>query len=112
MSSIRGSATRGIKRIDLAYVELASSELARDINRDIVLELIRTYQPVGRAELARYSGLQPSTVSAIVEQLLSEKWITEGADTHPGIADAGEEADLSRGGQVEQRSFTLVEGNG
>jgi len=79
MSSIRGSATRGIKRIDLAYVELASSELARDINRDIVLELIRTYQPVGRAELARYSGLQPSTVSAIVEQLLSEKWITEGA---------------------------------
>jgi len=28
---------RGIKRIDLAYVELASSETPRDINRDIVL---------------------------------------------------------------------------
>jgi predicted NBD/HSP70 family sugar kinase len=69
---------RGIKRIDLAYVELASSENARDINRDIVLELIRLRQPVARADLARFSGLQPSTISSIVEQLLEEKWITEG----------------------------------
>jgi len=42
----------GIKRIDLAYVELASSENARDINRDIVLEIIRSQQPVARADLA------------------------------------------------------------
>jgi len=79
MAPARPTGSRGIKRIDLAYVELASSEIARDINRDIVLELIRSHQPVGRAELARFSGLQPSTVSAIVEQLLREKWITEGA---------------------------------
>ncbi len=71
--------TRGIKRIDLAYVELASSESARDVNRDIVLELIRSKQPIARADLARASGLQPSTVSAIVEQLLTEKWVAEGA---------------------------------
>jgi predicted NBD/HSP70 family sugar kinase len=71
--------TRGIKRIDLAYVELASSENARDINRDIVLEIIRSQQPVARADLARSSGLQPSTISAIVEQLISEKWVSEGA---------------------------------
>ncbi|MEO8735463.1 MAG: ROK family protein [Edaphobacter sp.] len=71
--------SRGQKRIDLAYVELASSEVARDINRDILLELIRSNQPVARADLSRLSGLQPSTVSLIVEQLLSEKWITEGA---------------------------------
>jgi len=79
MPPARPAGNRGIKRVDLAYVELASSEIARDINRDIVLELIRAHQPVGRAELARFSGLQPSTVSAIVEQLLREKWITEGA---------------------------------
>src|SRR5277367_395903 len=71
--------TRGIKRIDLAYVQLASSENARDVNRDIVLEIIRSRQPVSRADLARSSGLQPSTISAIVEQLLEEKWVTEGA---------------------------------
>lgn len=70
---------RGIKRVDLAYVDLASSESARDINRDILLEIIRSKQPVSRADLARYSGLQPSTVSAIVEQLMEEKWIMEGA---------------------------------
>jgi len=73
------SEARGIKRIDLAYVELASSENARDINRDIVLEIIRSQQPVARADLARSSGLQPSTISAIVEQLIEEKWIAEGA---------------------------------
>jgi predicted NBD/HSP70 family sugar kinase len=67
------------RHVDLAYVELASSESARDINRDIVLELIRARQPIARADLSRLSGLQPSTVSAIVEQLLSERWITEGA---------------------------------
>jgi len=70
---------RGIKRIDLAYVEVASSENARDINRDIVLEIIRSKQPVARADLARSSGLQPSTISAIVEQLIKEKWVSEGA---------------------------------
>jgi predicted NBD/HSP70 family sugar kinase len=74
---------RGIKRIDLAYVELASSENARDINRDIVLEIIRSQQPVARADLARSSGLQPSTISAIVEQLISEKWVSEGAMARP-----------------------------
>jgi predicted NBD/HSP70 family sugar kinase len=70
---------RGIKHIDLAYVGLASSENARDINRDIVLEIIRSQQPVARADLARSSGLQPSTISAIVEQLINEKWVSEGA---------------------------------
>lgn len=70
---------KGMTRVDLAYAKLASSEVARDINRDIVLELVRTRQPVSRADLSRISGLQPSTISAIVEQLLAEKWIVEGA---------------------------------
>jgi predicted NBD/HSP70 family sugar kinase len=73
--------SRGFRRIDLAYVELASSEVARDINRDIVLELIRTKQPIARAGLSRWSGLQPSTVSNIVEQLIAEGWIEEGAES-------------------------------
>jgi predicted NBD/HSP70 family sugar kinase len=68
-----------MKRVDLSYARLASSEVARDMNRDVVLELIRTRQPVSRSDLSRLSGLQPSTISSIVEQLLEEKWITEGA---------------------------------
>lgn len=78
-TSTRGQRANGITRVDLAYARLASSEVARDINRDVVLELIRNRQPVSRADLSRASGLQPSTISAIVEQLLAEKWIVEGA---------------------------------
>ena len=77
-----GQLVKGKKDVELAYVQLASSEVARDINRDIVLELIRARQPLSRADLARFSGLQPSTVSAIVEQLLTERWIVEGAAVH------------------------------
>jgi predicted NBD/HSP70 family sugar kinase len=69
----------GIRRIDLAEVQLASSETARIINRDIVLELIRASQPISRADLARRSGLGRSTVSQIVEQLIGEDWVREGA---------------------------------
>lgn len=68
-----------MRRVDLTNVELASSETARKINRDILLQLIHTRQPISRAELARLSGLQRSTVSQISEQLMDEGWIREGA---------------------------------
>jgi predicted NBD/HSP70 family sugar kinase len=74
---------RGLKLIDLTDVQLGSSETARCINRDIVLELIRARQPVSRADLSRHSGLQRSTVSQIVEQLIREKWVCEGAVASP-----------------------------
>jgi predicted NBD/HSP70 family sugar kinase len=75
----RPGRTRGMRRVDLSYAELASSETARNINRDIVLTMIRSLQPISRAELARRSGLQRSTVSLIIEQLIEEKWVQEGA---------------------------------
>jgi predicted NBD/HSP70 family sugar kinase len=70
---------RGIRHVDLTDVKLASSETARRINRDIVLEMVRKHQPISRADLARYSGLQRSTVSQIVEQLINENWVREGS---------------------------------
>lgn len=69
---------KSIRHVDLSNVELASSETARGINRNIVLELIRTSQPLSRADLSRRSGLQRSTVSQIVEQLIRENWVREG----------------------------------
>ncbi len=69
---------REIRRLDLSEVELASSGTARKINRDIILELVRSKQPISRADLARQSGLQRSTVSQIIEQLLAETWVSEG----------------------------------
>ena len=68
--------------MDLAYVAVATSETARNLKRDIILELIRVRQPIARADLSRISGLQPSTVSSIVGQLIQEGWISEGAVAH------------------------------
>lgn len=67
------------RRFDLLQEDRASSILARDINRDIILELLRLRQPIARVELAELSGMQRSTVSLIVEQLIEEKWVVEGA---------------------------------
>ena len=71
-----------MRKIDLNNVQVASSGTARDINRRIVLNLVRKHQPVSRAGLARFSGMQRSTVSAITEQLISERWVVEGAMGH------------------------------
>jgi predicted NBD/HSP70 family sugar kinase len=68
-----------VRKIDLSNFQVATSGTARDINRRIVLNLIRKHQPVSRADLSRRSGLQRSTVSAITEQLIDQRWITEGA---------------------------------
>lgn len=71
-----------MRKINLSNFQIATSEIARDINRRIILNLIRTRQPISRAELARHTGLQRSTVSLIIEQLIAEQWITEGALGH------------------------------
>ncbi len=57
----------------------ASNKIPRQINRNLIFNQIRTRQPVSRADLARASGLQRSTVSLIVEELLAERWIVEGS---------------------------------
>lgn len=67
-----------MRRIDFTNTQVASSETARDINRGVLLNLIRRRQPISRADLARVSGLQRSTVSLITEQLIREKWVVNG----------------------------------
>ena len=56
----------------------ASNRTPRHINRNLIFNQIRIRQPISRADLARTSGLQRSTVSLIVEELLQERWIVEG----------------------------------
>lgn len=58
--------------------QIASSEAIRNVNRRIVLNLIRTRHPISRADLARVSGMQRSTISLIVEELIKENWVIEG----------------------------------
>ena len=79
MGSTTQQETGRTQHLHLGAIELASSETARRINREIVLQLVRSRQPISRADLARLSGLQRSTVSQIIEQLIKERWIREGA---------------------------------
>ena len=61
----------------------ATNKTPRQINRNLVFNLVRTRQPLSRADLARVSGLQRSTVSLIVEDLIKERWILEGSMGRP-----------------------------
>ena len=76
-------ASSSARAIDLNNFRVATTKTARDINRRIVLNLIRKHQPISRADLSRRSRLQRSTVSAITEQLIAERWVTTGAFGDP-----------------------------
>jgi predicted NBD/HSP70 family sugar kinase len=54
-----------------------NSRVIRSINRSVILNLIRERQPVSRAEIARLSKLNKSTVSSIVASLLQEELVVE-----------------------------------
>lgn len=49
----------------------------RAINRQIVLNYVRDREPISRAEIARQTALQRSTISEIVDSLLEEGLIEE-----------------------------------
>jgi len=72
-----------LRKIDLTNFRVATSETARQINRRIALNFLRRHHPMSRADLARRLGLQRSTVSAIVDQLIGEGWVMEGAIGRP-----------------------------
>ncbi|MBX7170777.1 MAG: ROK family transcriptional regulator [Pyrinomonadaceae bacterium] len=68
-----------MKRI---YLQKAKNQIARpntirDINKQIVLNYVRERAPISRAEIARETELQRSTVSAIVDELQTTGLIEE-----------------------------------
>ena len=67
-----------VKRFAFTRKQTASNKTPRQINRNLIFNLIRMRQPISRADLARVSGLQRSTVSLIVEELIQGKWVLEG----------------------------------
>ena len=66
-----------MRRIDLTKAQAARSSTIRDINRQIVLNYVRDREPISRADIARVTALQRSTVSTIVEELKSDGLIEE-----------------------------------
>ncbi|HET6853053.1 MAG TPA: ROK family transcriptional regulator [Pyrinomonadaceae bacterium] len=66
-----------MRRLDLRKAQAARLNTIRDINRQIVLNYVREREPISRAEIARETDLQRSTISAIVEDLKSEGLVEE-----------------------------------
>jgi predicted NBD/HSP70 family sugar kinase len=52
---------------------------SRQINRQILLNLVRTSQPVSRADLARLMGTRRGAISLIVNDLIADAVLFEGA---------------------------------
>src|SRR5205814_9269963 len=66
-----------MRRLDLKKAQTAGLATIRDINRQIVLNYVREREPISRAEIARETALQRSTVSVIVDGLISEGLVEE-----------------------------------
>jgi len=66
-----------MRRIDLKRIQTAHFSTMRAINRQIVLNYVRDRGPISRAEIARQTALQRSTISEIVDSLLGEGLIEE-----------------------------------
>ena len=68
-----------MRAIDPKDFTKATRGTSREINRQIVLTLIRTHQPVSRADLARMMETNRANITLLVNELLEEKLIREGA---------------------------------
>ncbi len=54
-------------------------DLIRAINRSHVLNTIKTHGPIGRADIARRTGLSPATVTSISAKLIAQRLVHEKA---------------------------------
>ena len=68
-----------MKRVNPSRFSIATRGTGREINRSILLNLIRAHQPISRADLARLMGVRRGAVSLLVNALLKEGLVVEGA---------------------------------
>ena len=68
-----------VRRLHHEPVRVAGRGTPRAINRQILLNLVRAWQPVSRADLARHMGSRRGAVSLIVNGLIAEGILFEGA---------------------------------
>ena len=68
-----------MRRIDPNRFHVATRGTSRQINRQIALTLISSHQPISRADLARRMKMRRGAVGVLVQELLDERHIVEGA---------------------------------
>jgi predicted NBD/HSP70 family sugar kinase len=68
-----------MRKINTLDFRVATRTTSRDINRHIALNLIRENQPISRADLARGMNMTRGVVSVLVQELITQGLIYEGA---------------------------------
>ena len=68
-----------MRKINPHDFHIATRSTSRDINRRIALNLVREHQPISRADLARRMKVTRGIVSVLVNELISEGLLYEGA---------------------------------
>lgn len=58
-------------------MQLGSFQLMKSVNKSIVLNKIRTSEPISRAQIAKETKLTPPTVSSIVRELMEQELVIE-----------------------------------
>ena len=67
-----------MRKINTLSFRRATRSTAREVNRQIVLNLVREHQPISRAELARRMSIGRGVVTSLIGELLEEGAIYEG----------------------------------
>lgn len=67
-----------MRKINQNSFTRARKGTSREINRRIALDLVRTRQPISRADLARLMDMHRASISLLVNELLAEGLIFEG----------------------------------
>src|SRR5881396_3496717 len=70
---------RSMRKINTRDFHVATRTTSRDINRRIALNLIREHQPISRADLARRLNMTRGVISVLVQELMAQGLIYEGA---------------------------------
>jgi predicted NBD/HSP70 family sugar kinase len=65
-------------------IHTARPSSVRDVNRSIILNLVRLHQPISRVDLSNRTGIFRSSVSAIVDDLVRNRLLVEERATPKG----------------------------
>jgi predicted NBD/HSP70 family sugar kinase len=68
-----------VRKINTRDFRVATRTTSREINRRIALNLIREHQPISRADLARRMSVTRGVASVLVQELIEQGLIYEGA---------------------------------
>ena len=68
-----------MRKINTYDFHVATRTTSRDVNRRIALSLIRDHQPLSRADLARRMNVARPVVTMLVNELIADRAIYEGA---------------------------------